>query len=338
MNTLLLDALKCKNSARAPVWLMRQAGRYMPQYRTIRSKYSFTEMYRDPELAAEITLLPIKILGVDAAILFSDILVMAEALGVGLHFEDNKGPIIERPLNTLQDAAALPRPSIQQALGFVGEAIKILRSQLQVPLLGFCGAPFTLTSYLIEGGTSHDLKKTKQWMLQEPDSFHQLLGHITECTLDYLDLQIDAGAQALQIFDSWANVLAHSQFTEFCLPYYKKLKDRLEKRQIPSIFFCKGSSVFAPELAQLRPSAISIDWNADIGEIRRVVPSTIALQGNLDPDFLYAPKPLLQREIKKMLRTMRKDKGYIFNLGHGIRPDVSLDAVKTLVETVTNYG
>lgn len=333
MTNLVLDALQCRNQGRAPVWLMRQAGRYMPQYRAIRKKHSFLEMCHDPELAAEITLLPIRVFGFDAAILFSDILVIPEALGVGLRFEETKGPIIERPLETVQDIERLPRPSIPQSLHFVKEAIQLLRPQLKVPLLGFCGAPFTVASYMIEGGTSRDLKKTKQWMMREPKSFHNLLNHIADCTIDYLNLQVEAGVQAVQFFDSWAHVLSHGQFREFCLPYLAKLKAGL-KKPLPVIFFCRGSSVFAPDLAELSPSAISIDWNGDLKKMRSAISPTIALQGNLDPDFLYAPPKLLQKEIKRLLKAMKGEPGYIFNLGHGIHPDVTPDAVKTLVETV----
>ena len=306
----------------------------MPQYRAIRSKYSFLEMCHDPEIAAEITLLPVRLLGVDAAILFSDILVVADALGVGLRFEDKRGPIIERPLNTPQDVDALPKPDIKNSLKFVGDTIRLLRPQLKVPLLGFCGAPFTVASYMIEGGSSRDLKKTKQWMLQEPVSFHKLLDHIADCTIEYMNLQVEAGVHAIQIFDSWAHVLAHGQFLEFSLHYLKKMMQGLKNRKIPIILFCRGSSVFAAEMATLNPAAISLDWNAHIGKIRSCVPSNIALQGNLDPDILYAPHGLLKKEVRKMLRSMKGDKGYIFNLGHGIHPDVSMDAVKLLVDLV----
>ena len=333
MNNLVLDALHCKNSGRTPVWLMRQAGRYMPQYRAIRAKHSFLEMCHDPELASQITLMPIRTFGFDAAILFSDILVIPEALGVGLRFEEAKGPIIERPLETLGDIERLPKIDVHHSLGYVKEAIKLLIPQLKVPLLGFCGAPFTVASYMIEGGTSRDLKKTKQWMLREPASFHKLLDHIATCTIDYINMQAEAGVQALQFFDSWAHVLSHGQFREFSLPYLAKLKNGL-KKALPVILFCRGSSVFAPDLAEIHPAAISIDWNGDLQRIRSAIPSSIALQGNLDPDYLYAPRRLLQREIRRVLKQMKGEPGYIFNLGHGIHPDILPDAVKTLVETV----
>lgn len=332
----LIDALHCRNEGRPPVWLMRQAGRYMPQYRAIRAKHSFLEMCHDPELATRVTMLPVDLLGVDAAILFSDILMIVEALGVGLRFEETKGPIIERPLQSPEDLARLPRPNVQEALGFVGNAIRAIRAECRVPLLGFCGAPFTLASYMIEGGTSRDFKKTKQWLLRDPETFHALLQHLTDCTLDYMHLQADAGVQALQIFDSWAHALPHEQFRTFCLPYMQQLVEGFKARNIPVILFCRGSSLFAADLAEAKPAAISIDWNGHLGQARKSVPATIAIQGNLDPDLLYAPQKMLQSEVRRLLKIMKFDKGYIFNLGHGIHPDVSMDAVKLLVDTVKN--
>lgn len=337
MNDLLIQALKCKNSSRAPVWLMRQAGRYIPEYRAIRSKHSFLEMCHHPELAAEVTMLPIDLFGMDAAILFSDILVIPEALGVGVRFEDGAGPIIERSVRCAADVAALPRPCIPESLGYVARAIALLRTQLRVPLLGFSGAPFTVASYMVEGGSSRDLKKTKQWMLRDPASFHQLLAHIADCTIDYLNMQVEAGAQALQIFDSWANYLGHAQFREFSLQYLQRIIKGIKDPDIPVVIFCRGSSVFASQLAEISPAAISVDWNGDITKLRASIPAHIALQGNLDPDVLYAPHDVIQKEVRRLLKGMEGDPGYVFNLGHGIHPDIPVDAVKVLVETVKGY-
>lgn len=335
-NSLLLKALRCQNESRPPVWLMRQAGRYMPQYRAIRAKHSFLEMCHTPELSAAVTRLPIQVFGFDAAILFSDILVIPEALGVGLHFDEDKGPIIERPLHNAQDIDALPEPCIEETLGFVGAAIRLLREDLTVPLIGFCGAPFTLASYMIEGGSSRDLKKTKKWLLNDPESFHRLLDKLANCAIKYMHLQAKAGVQAFQIFDSWAHVLGYAQFQEFVMPYLKKMVDGFRSTGIPVILFCRGSSVFAPDLAQLQSAAISIDWNGDIRQIRASLPATVALQGNLDPDILYAPEKMLKSEVRRMLRAMKGDPGYIFNLGHGIFPDVPVESVHSLVETIKN--
>lgn len=329
-----LQALQCKNTGRPPIWIMRQAGRYMPEYRALRARHSFLEMCHQPELVAEVTQLPLHVFGMDAAILFSDILVIAEALGVGLRFEEKIGPIIERPLISGQDVAHLPSPDMGESLSYVYKAIQLLKPQLKVPLIGFCGAPFTVASYMIEGGSVRDLKRTKQWMLRDTESFHRLLTKIADCTIDYLNRQIDAGVNALQIFDSWAYVLGHAQFREFSLSYLKRLKDGLKDPKIPVILFCRGSSVFAQQLAEITPAAISLDWQSDIIKMRTIIPKTIALQGNLDPDILYADAATIRREANAMLKGMRGEPGYIFNLGHGIHPDTPVDALKTLVACV----
>lgn len=329
MNDRFLQALKCKNRSRPPVWLMRQAGRYMPEYRQLRTKYSFLEMCHQPELIAEVTQLPIRAFGMDAAILFSDILVVLEAMGVGLRFDEGIGPIIENPVSNAQDIDALPTKKITDRLRYVGQGIELLTRELKVPLIGFAGGPFTVASYLIEGKSSRDLKKTKQWMVRDPESFHRLLALITDHTIDYLNMQIDKGVNALQIFDSWANVLAYEQFKEFSLAYLQRILKGL--KEIPVILFCRGSSVFAPLLAEISPAAISLDWNADMGMMRKKIPSHIALQGNLDPDILYAPPATICKEVNRLLKQMDQEPGYIFNLGHGIFPDIPVDSVKALV-------
>lgn len=333
---LLIDALHCRNHDRAPVWLMRQAGRYMPEYRALRQKYSFLEMCHTPELVTEVTQQPLKAFGMDAAILFSDILVIPEALGVGLRFDDGAGPIIERPLGSAADVANLPRVDMREALDYVVQGIKLLLPNLNVPLIGFCGAPFTLASYMIEGKVSRDLRKTKQWMLRDPASFHALLDRLADEAISYLNMQAEAGVEAVQIFDSWAGVLGHSQFCEFSLKYLKKITDTI-KPKVPVILFCKGASVFASDLVQANPSAISIDWNAQLSSLRPSIPSSIAIQGNLDPDILYAPLPHLRKEVNALLDSMKGDPGYVFNLGHGITPEVPVEAVRELVDTVKEY-
>lgn len=335
-NRLLLDALHCRNAGRAPVWLMRQAGRYMPEYRALRAKYSFLEMCHHPDLIAEITQQPLKAFGMDAAIIFSDILVIPEALGLGLRFEDGAGPIMERPLLSAADVAGLPKVDMREALDYVVRGIKQVVPSIDVPLVGFCGAPFTLASYMIEGKTSRDMRKTKQWMLRDPDSFHALLERLADEAISYLEMQIEAGVEAVQIFDSWAGVLGHAQFCEFSLKYLKKIASRI-KPKVPVILFCKGSSVFASDLVTAEPSAISVDWNARLSDLRKTVPHSIALQGNLDPDILYAPMPRLRKEVTALLDSMKGDKGYVFNLGHGITPEVPVEAVRELVSIVKSY-
>ena len=315
--TAFLRALQGMNDATPPIWLMRQAGRHLAAYRKLRERYSFLEMCHEPELIAKVTLLPIEAYDLDAAILFSDILVIPEAMGLGLRFEEGSGPIIERPVLCREQVDALP-PLDLSKLQFVAKGIELLNNQLEVPLIGFCGAPFTIASYMIEGKTSRDLKKTKQWMWRDPAGFHALLEKIVEWSVAYLRLQIQAGVQAIQIFDSWANALAHHQFREFSLSYMGKLLEGIQSTKIPVILFCRGSSVFAPQLAELQPAGIALDWNCQMAEMRRRIPPSIALQGNFDPDLLYAPHFRIAEEVDRLLCEMEGDPAFIVNLGHGV--------------------
>lgn len=328
-----MHALRCENLSRPPVWLMRQAGRHLAAYRSLRQKYSFLEMYQNPELIAQVTLLPIQAYDVDAAILFSDILVIPDALGLGLRFEEQVGPVFERPIQMVEEIENLPEPDMSR-LHFVLEGIQQIKAQLTKPLIGFCGAPFTVASYMIEGRSSRDFKKTKQWLFNDPASFHCLLKKIADWSIAYLQLQIDAGANAVQIFDSWANALAYPQFREFSLAYLDYILKGLHRPEVPVILFCRGSSVFAPQLAEAAPQAIGIDWNCNLKDVRSRIGYPIALQGNLDPDILYAPLPKIRDEVGKLLDAMQGDRGFIVNLGHGVAPDVTENAVRTLVECV----
>jgi uroporphyrinogen decarboxylase len=316
---------------------MRQAGRYMPSYRAIREKHSFLQMCQRPDVATEVTLLPIRELGTDAAILFADILLILDALGRGLRFVEGVGPVLELPLQDPANLPALAKINVREELGYVAEAVRNLRQELSVPLIGFAGAPFTVASYLIEGQSSRDLKRTKQWMLREPDSFHQLLQHITDLTIDYLQMQIDAGAQAVQLFDSWANTLSGPHFRDVCLPYHRQIVEALRPNAVPIILFCRGSSVFAQDMAGAEPDALSIDWQADLVRLRAQLGPKIALQGNLDPHILYAPIPTIQKEARRILEEMEGDPGFIFNLGHGLLPDMEVSRVKALVDTVQSF-
>lgn len=334
MHDLFLNALQGRNLSGPPVWLMRQAGRHLVSYRALRQRYSFLEMCHEPDLIRQVTLLPLEAYEMDAAILFSDILVVPEAMGVGLRFEDKVGPLIDRPLHSQQDVDHLPLATDISSLQFVAKGIRQLKTQLKVPLIGFCGAPYTLASYMIEGKSSRDLKKTKRWMLQDPKSFHALLEKIADWSIAYLLLQIEAGVDAIQIFDSWANTLAHHQFREFSLHYLQRILQGIRHTGIPTILFCRGSSVFAPQLAELKSAGIGLDWNCQMAHMRRLIPAPMALQGNLDPDILYAPLPRLETEVQRLLDEMEEDPGFIFNLGHGVSPDVSEEAVRTLVNCV----
>lgn len=331
-----LAALHCKNHGRPPVWLMRQAGRYLPEYRAIRERHTFLEMCHQCEVAAEVTRLPVQILGVDAAILFADILLILEPFKRGLRFEEGVGPLFERPVRNAEDVAQLPSFSVEESLGFVEKTIRLLKKDLTVPLIGFAGAPFTVASYLIEGRSSQDLKKTRQWIYRDPESFHRLLEVIADYTIAYLRMQAQAGAQALQIFDSWANFLGPQHFHSFSRHYIQKVLDGLRDLSVPIIIFARGSSMHAEEWIPLRPSAISLDWTCDLVQLRRKIPHEICLQGNFDPFLLYAPLETIQKNVLSTLKKMKSEKGYIANLGHGISPDVSVDAVRTFVDTVKN--
>lgn len=331
-NRLLLDALAGKNKGRAPVWLMRQAGRYLPEFRALRKKHSFLTVCRTPQLAAEATLMPLPILGVDAAILFSDILVILDPLKRGLEYLEGRGPVFEKPWNPKE--GALPHYCVQEELSYVGDAVRLLKKELTVPLIGFAGAPFTVASYLIEGGSSDSLMKTKRWMLEDPQGFHAFLQSLTDLTIDYLKLQVAAGADALQLFDSWANFLSWQDFQDFSLKYMQQIVEALRSTGIPLILFCRGSSVFVEALASLKPAAVSLDWNGHLPTLHKKLPKGVGIQGNLDPDILYAPKERLERSVRTLLQEMQGAENYIFNLGHGLKPDMSPDQVKFLVDIV----
>ncbi len=298
---MFLEALKCKNGSRPPVWLMRQAGRYMPSYRKLREKHSLRELFFTPELAAEVTLMPIDQLGVDAAILFSDITTVALPLGFSLEFSE--GPVIQ---------GKLARRGIE-TLEPIAEAIRLIKPQLKVPLIGFCGGPYTVASY-INGDPA-------------------LLDPITEVTIEYIRMQEKAGVDAIQIFDSWANRLSPEEFQIYCVPYLKRI---VEAASVPVIIFMRGASQRVEELVKLKPDAISFDWEKPMSELRKQVP--MAVQGNLNPDLLYQPLPVIREKTKELLDSMKGDPGFIVNLGHGMKPDMSVDAVKCLVDTVKNYN
>lgn len=322
---MLLEALQCRNSGRPPIWLMRQAGRYLPEYQAMRRGRSLLEMFHDPKTIVEVTALPLEILHVDAAILFSDILTVLDGMQIHYDFQENVGPVVFDSPEMIKSRAA------EDAYPHIIQSIETLKKQLSVPLLGFAGAPFTIASYLIEKRSSRDLKKTKQWLYREPESFTKLLDQITEATIAYLKCQIKAGVDAVQLFDSWANALNVWEFREYSLKPMQKIIEALD---IPVIVFCRGSSLFAKELATLKPAAISIDWSGDLPTIRQSIPKTIALQGNLDPMLLYGSQKQIAAAIDRLLDGMTDDPGYIFNLGHGLLPDIPVKNVKFMVDYV----
>lgn len=338
MNNLFLDAAFSKPTERPPVWMMRQAGRFMPQYWEIKNKYTFLEMCKTPEIAADVTMLPVDLLGIDAAILFSDILVTGEAMGGDLSFTQGVGPKFANPVRTAADIERLETDVIDR-LQYVADAIKVIQQRLNgsIPLIGFAGAPFTVMSYLVEGGSSKDFKTTKLLIHNHPELAHRLLAKIAKVTTDYLNLQIEAGVNALQLFDSWALALSWNDYQEFSHQYNQQIIAGLNRTNIPVISFCKGSSVFAPIMATAKPDVVSIDWNADLLNIKKALPANIAVQGNLDPHILYADQPVIKKHILQLFERMRGENGFIFNLGHGIMPDIPFDNVKYAIEVVKEF-
>lgn len=319
--------------------MMRQAGRFMKEYWDIKNKYSFLEMCKTPEIAADVTMLPVDLLGIDAAILFSDILVTAEAMGGDLSFTQGVGPLFANPVRSRADVDQL-QINVTDKLQYVADAIKVIQQRLNgsIPLIGFAGAPFTVMSYLVEGGSSKDFKLTKLMLHNEPELAHQLLSKIAAVTADYLNLQIAAGVNAVQIFDSWALALSWDDYKEFSHRYIAEIISKLNRKNIPVISFCKGSSVFAPLMAEAGPDVVSVDWNADLLDIKKRLPANVAVQGNLDPHVLYAGKDVIRERIYRLFDRMRGENGFIFNLGHGIMPDIPFDNVKYAVEVIKEYS
>lgn len=337
-NDLLIKAARSQQTERPPVWMMRQAGRFMPEYWAIKNKYSFLEMCKTPEIAADVTMLPVDLLGIDAAILFSDILVTAEAMGGDLSFEQGVGPRFSNPIRSFADADKLATDCLPK-LEYVADAIKVIQQRLNgsIPLIGFAGAPFTILSYLVEGASSKDFKLTKLMLNNEPKLAHAILQKIADVTVEYLNMQIAAGVNAIQLFDSWALALSWNDYKEFAHYYNNQIISRLNRKDVPVISFCKGSSVFAPIMAEAKPDVISVDWNADLKNIKQSLPAGIAVQGNLDPFVLYADKKVIKDKILQLFERMRGENGFIFNLGHGIMPDIPFDNVKYAIEVVKEF-
>ena len=338
LDSLLIKAAFSQKTERPPVWMMRQAGRFMPEYWEIKNKYSFLEMCKTPEIAADVTMLPVDLLDIDAAILFSDILVTGEAMGGDLSFNQGIGPKFANPVRTAADVDAL-ETEVGDRLQYVADAIKVVQQRLNgsIPLIGFAGAPFTVMSYLVEGGSSKDFKLTKLMLHNHPELAHKLLAKIAKVTTDYLNLQIAAGVNAVQIFDSWAQALSWDDYREFSHQYIEQIIAGLNRKDIPVISFCKGSSVFAPLMAEAKPDVISIDWNVDLKDIKHRLPAGMAVQGNLDPHILYADKSVIKDRIHRLFERMSGEDGFIFNLGHGIMPDIPFDNVKYAVEVIKEF-
>jgi uroporphyrinogen decarboxylase len=337
MNDTFLRACRGEEIEYTPVWMMRQAGRYLPEYQKVRGTVTFLELCKRPELAAEVTLQPVDILGVDAAILFSDILIPMEAMGTPLEFQANHGPVFPEPVRSQADVDRLIIPDPEETMGFVLETIRILRRELanKVPLIGFSGAPFTLATYLIEGGSSKFFLETKRMMFAAPELYQALLGKITACTSIYLQAQARAGAQALQIFDSWAGVLAPLDFGRFALPYVQKIiQDLRETTDIPIIYFANNGATLLDLSLQSGADVLGLDWRLEMAKAVQQVDGTVALQGNMDPCALFLPPAEIEKRVQRILEGARGARGHIFNLGHGILPPTPPENAKFFVDAV----
>ncbi len=322
-----------------PVWFMRQAGRYMPEYRAIREKHSLLEICRQPELAAEVTLQPVRALGVDAAILFADILLPAIPLGVGLDFAKGEGPVLGRPVRTLDDVKNLHDVNPETDLGYVMQAIQLLRAGLNgIPLIGFCGAPFTLASYIVEGGSSRDFTKTKTMMYSAPETWHALMDKLSTVLAEYILAQVRAGAQAVQVFDSWVGALSPQDYMESVLPYSRRVLFAAQATGVPVIHFGTGSATLLPAMKAAGGSVIGLDWRIGLDDGWEIVGHDVAVQGNLDPAALFAPLPELKRRVHDVMRRAAGRPGHIFNLGHGILQNTPVESVKAVVDMVHEYS
>lgn len=334
MKSSFLAALACQNNARPPVWLMRQAGRYMPEYQALRSKHSLWQMFHCPEVAVEVTKLPLSLLGVDAAILFSDILVVVEMLGLSIQFPESGGPRVEPAISSAAQIDQLPLLAAEESVLYVLQTIAQLKAEIHVPLIGFCGGPFTVASYCIDSGSKEQFVLTKKWIKEDPMSLHRLLQKLTTATIAYLKGQISQGVDAIQIFDSWLNILDQKEREAFAYPYLRQIIEALKETQIPVIIFCRNSSLFPEELVNLKPACISFDWHCRMAELRSSVPKQIAVQGNLDPSILKLSKDLITQKTRELLDSMKNEPGYILNLGHGVTPDIPLDHVRHFVNLI----
>ena len=322
-----------------PVWFMRQAGRYMAEYRAIREKHTLIEICRQPELAAEVTLQPVKALGVDAAILFADILLPAIPLGVGLEFARGEGPVLLHPVRNMEDVARLHPVDPEADLGYVMDAIRILRGTLgDTPLIGFCGAPFTVASYLIEGKSSREFVVTKTMMYSSPETWHALMDHLSVVLADYLVAQVRAGAQAVQVFDSWVGALSPADYLEFVQPYSRRVLRAAEAMGVPVIHFGTGTSTLLPAMKAAGGTVLGLDWRIPLEEGWKAVGKDVAIQGNLDPAVLFAPLPEIRKRVYEVLAQADGRPGHIFNLGHGILQGTPVDHVKAVVEMVHEYS
>ncbi|HKT31328.1 MAG TPA: uroporphyrinogen decarboxylase [Gammaproteobacteria bacterium] len=340
-NDLLLRALLRQPTERTPVWIMRQAGRYLPEYRETRTRAgSFISLMRTPELACEVTLQPVQRFPLDGAILFSDILTIPAAMGLGLHFVEGEGPAFEHSVRDANAVAKLGVPDPEQDLRYVLDTVHLVRQELagRMPLIGFAGSPWTLACYMVEGGASKEFALIKGMLYAEPATLHKLLSLLARSVSAYLNAQIAAGAQAVMLFDTWGGVLTRAAYREFSLHYMSavvaQLKRESEGRRVPVILFTKGGGAWLEAMAESGADALGVDWTQDLGDARRRVGGKVALQGNLDPAALYAPPERIREEVKKVLDSYGKGNGHVFNLGHGIQVGTKPESVAAMVTAV----
>ncbi|MCX7988127.1 MAG: uroporphyrinogen decarboxylase [Thermodesulfovibrio sp.] len=333
MKEAFLKACRGFKTDYTPVWFMRQAGRYMPEYQKIRQKYDFLTMCKTPEIAAEVTIQPVKILGVDAAILFSDILIPLEGMGIKIEFIEDKGPQVSPTIRASSHLENLKEIEIE-AVDYVFNAIKILVRELHVPLIGFSASPFTLATYVIEGSSSKEFINTKRFMFSEPAGFHKLMEIFTKATLKYLTEQIRAGVHAIQIFDTWAGILSPFDYEIFVKPYVKKIIDNI--KNVPVIYFCSNTSGLANHLNDLNANVLSIDWRIDIKDAVNIFKS-YSLQGNLDPLTLLGTEEEIFQRVERILIDGKRAKSHIFNLGHGVNINTRVEVLKKLVDFIHEF-
>lgn len=344
-NDIFIKALLKQPVSRTPVWMMRQAGRYLPEYRKVREKAgSFMNLCTNPELACEVTMQPLARFAFDAAILFSDILTIPDAMGLGLSFTEGEGPRFSRPIATAADIQNLPIPDPEQELRYVMDAVRLIRQTLQgrVPLIGFSGSPWTLATYMVEGSGSKSFAKVKGLMYEQPKLMHKLLDKIAQSVALYLNAQIAAGAQAVMLFDTWGGTLSTEDYAEFSLYYARQVRSLLntqvDNQQIPTILFSKGGGLWLESMADSGYDALGLDWQTNIQQARHRVGDQVALQGNMDPIALYAKPEVIVEKVKNILQQYGNGSGHVFNLGHGILPDINPDHVKAMVNAVHEYS
>jgi len=340
-NDLLLRALLREPVDTTPVWVMRQAGRYLPEYRATRKKAGdFLTLCKTPELACEVTLQPLDRFPLDAAILFSDILTIPDAMGLGLYFSEGEGPKFERPLKTAADIKKLGIPDPMQELSYVTDAVSLIRQELngRVPLIGFSGSPWTLATYMVEGGSAKVFANTKSLMFDQPETMHMLLDKLADSVTLYLNAQIEAGAQAIMIFDTWGGMLNTQNYHEFSLQYMQKIVSQLKRendgRRVPVVLFTKGGAQWLESIADTGCDGVGLDWTIELADARARIGDKVALQGNMDPCVLYASPERIRQEVAHILESFGHGNGHVFNLGHGIHPTINPEHTAVLVDAV----